>query len=113
MKFNLLDSSKPQFQKKLFATLESYLDYSSIDKTVATILKDIKKYGDKSLCFYSQKFDKVKFTSPEKFVVTKSQLKKFEKKIPTDLLIAIKAAYRRVTFFIRNKYPNHSHLRMI
>ena len=80
MKFNLLDSSKPQFQKKLFATLESYLDYSSIDKTVATILNNIKKNGDKSLCFYSQKFDKVKFTSPEKFVVTKSQLKKFEKK---------------------------------
>ena len=45
MKFNLLDSSKPQFQKKLFTTLESYLDYSSIDKTVATILKDIKKNG--------------------------------------------------------------------
>lgn len=99
MKFNLLDSSKPQFQKKLFATLESYLDYSSIDKTVATILNNIKKNGDKSLCFYSQKFDKVKFTSPEKFVVTKSQLKKFEKKIPTDLLVAIKAAYRRVTYF--------------
>ena len=39
MKFNLLDSSKPQFQKELLASLESYLDYSSIDKTVALILK--------------------------------------------------------------------------
>ena len=99
MKFNLLDSSKPQFQKKLLATLKSYLDYSDIDKIVATILNDIRKNGDTSLCFYSQKFDNVKFTSPDEFMVTKAQLKKFEKKIPTDLLLAIKAAYKRVTNF--------------
>ena len=99
MKFNLLDSSKPQFHKKLLATLKSYLDYSDIDKVVATILNDIRKNGDTSLCFYSQKFDNVKFTSPDEFMVTKAQLKKFEKKIPTDLLLAIKAAYKRVTNF--------------
>ena len=99
MKFNLLDSSKPQFQKKLLATLKSYLDYSRIDKTVAKILNDIRKNGDTSLCFYSQKFDNVKFTSPDKFVVTKAQLKNYEKKIPTDLLLAIKAAYKRITNF--------------
>ena len=45
MKYNLLDSSKPQFQKKLLATLRSYLDYSRIDKTVAKILNDIRKNG--------------------------------------------------------------------
>ena len=99
MKFNLLDSSKPQFQKKLLATLKSYLDYSDIDKIVATILNDIRKNGDTSLCFYSQKFDNVKFTSTDAFMITKAQLKKFEKKIPTDLLLAIKAAYKRVTNF--------------
>lgn len=99
MKYNLLDSSKPQFQKKLFTTLDAYLDYSSIDKKVASILDDIKKNGDNSLIFYSQKFDNVKFTSSKNFVVTKSQLKKFEKKIPIDLLLAIKAAYKRVTNF--------------
>ena len=86
MKFNLLDSSKPQFQKKLLATLKSYLDYSDIDKIVTTILNDIRKNGDTSLCFYSQKFDNVKFTSPDEFMVTKAQLKKFEKKIPTKVL---------------------------
>lgn len=99
MKFNLLDSSKPQFQKKLLATLKSYLDYSDIDKIVSTILNDIRKNGDSSLCFYSQKFDNVKFTSPDEFMVTKAQLKKFEKKIPTELLLAIKSAYKRVTNF--------------
>ena len=99
MKFNLLDSSKPQFHKKLLATLKSYLDYSDIDKVVVTILNDIRKNGDTSLCFYSQKFDNVKFTSPDEFMVTKAQLKKFEKKIPTDLLLAIKSAYKRVTNF--------------
>ena len=99
MKFNLLDSSKPQFQKKLDVALDSYLDYSSIDKTVATILNNIKQRGDKSLIFYSQKFDNFKFASPDFFVITKPQLKKFEKKIPANLLLAIKAAHKRVTNF--------------
>ena len=99
MKFNLLDSSKPQFQKKLDVALDSYLDYSSIDKTVATILNNIKQRGDKSLIFYSQKFDNFKFASPDLFVITKPQLKKFEKKIPANLLLAIKADHKRVTNF--------------
>ena len=83
--------------------MKSYLDYSSIDKTVALILKNIKKNGDESLRLYSQKFDNAKFTSPNKIVVTKSQLKKFEKKIPTDLLLAIKASYKRVVNFHRKQ----------
>ena len=113
MKFNLLDSSKPQFQKKLLATLKSYLDYSDIDKIVATILNDIRKNGDKSLCFYSQKFDNVKFTSPEKFMVTKAQLKNLKKKFQLICYLPLKQLIKELQTFIKNKYPNHSHLRMI
>ena len=63
--------------------------------------------------FLFSKIDNVKFTSPDKFVVTKAQLKKFEKKIPTDLLLAIKAAYKRVTNFHKKQISNHSHSGMI
>ena len=39
-------------------------------------------------------------------MVTKAQLKKFENNIPTDLLLAIKAAYKRVTNFHKKQISN-------
>ena len=46
-------------------------------------------------------------------MVTKAQLKKFEKKFQLICYLPLKQLIKELQTFIKNKYPNHSHSGMI
>src|SRR5262245_19219287 len=57
--------------QKLFARGEGGSEH--IEKTVRTILREVRKKGDRALCSYTQTFDRVRLT-PETLAVTESEM---------------------------------------
>ena len=107
-------------KKTSFKTLEKYLDKrKSIQKTktstVSSIIRNVKKNGDKAVLNYEKKFSKIKTRSKEIFYSNK-ELNNISKKTDKKIKQAIDLAYNRIkkfhskqkflSFKFKDKYKN-------
>jgi histidinol dehydrogenase len=72
------------------------LDNTSLEATITSILKEVKKSGDKALIEFTWKFDKVKVNS---LLVSPQEFKKAKDELPENLKEAIKTAYQNIEKF--------------
>ena len=75
-----------------------------IEKSVATILSDIRNRGDKAVIDYAKKFDKLAL-SPENFRVTQEEIDNSENLIDDDIKDAIKLAHENILDFSKQNIP--------
>ena len=75
-----------------------------IERSVATILSDIRKSGDQAVIDYAAKFDKLSLT-PETFKVTQEEIDNAENLINDDIKNAIKLAHDNITDFSKQSIP--------
>ncbi len=78
-------------------------DSQSLEKTVSSILVNVKKSGDRSLKKYALAFDKIKLTS---ISVTKQEILLAKKLVPTELKNAILNAKNNIEKFHRAQKEN-------
>lgn len=71
-------------------------DTASLEERVETILKDVKRNGQKAVDHYTEVFDKVK---PENILVGESEFKKAETELSPDLKQAIRLAKSNIERF--------------
>lgn len=75
-----------------------------IEKSVATILSDIRNRGDKAVVDYAQKFDNLAL-SPENFRVTQEEIDNSENLIDDDIKGAIQLAHANILDFSKQSIP--------
>ena len=75
-----------------------------IERSVATILSDIRKSGDQAVIDYAAKFDKLLLT-PETFKVTQEEIDNAENLIDDDIKKAIQLAHANITDFSKQSLP--------
>jgi histidinol dehydrogenase len=107
-------------KKTSFKTLEKYLDKrKSIQKTktstVSSIIRNVKKNGDKAVLNYEKKFSKIK-TRSKKIFYSNKELNNISKKTDKKIKQAIDLAYNRIkkfhskqkflSFKFKDKYKN-------
>lgn len=91
--------------KKRIKDISSRFDLSKRKKelkSVESIVANVKQNGDKSLIYYTSKFDKVKL---EKFRVDVSEINKSLNYTPKALLASIKKTIQRITAFQKTNIP--------
>ncbi|MCK4532365.1 histidinol dehydrogenase [bacterium] len=69
-----------------------------IEKEVKKIIEEVKIKGDKAICFYTQKFDKVKLR-PERLLVKKKEIKDAYKQVDEGFITALKKAKLNIESF--------------
>ncbi len=69
-----------------------------LEREVRSILRDVKKKGDRALLHYTQRFDGVRL-SIEQLQVKKEEVKEAQKRIPGDFLKTLKKAAYRIRRF--------------
>jgi histidinol dehydrogenase len=72
------------------------LDNAALEITIAAILQEVKKSGDKAVIDFTWKFDKVKVDS---LLVSEEEFKKAKEEVSQDLKEAIKTAYGNIEKF--------------
>ena len=75
-----------------------------IEKSVATILSDIRNRGDNAIIDYAKKFDNLDLT-PESFRVTQEEIQNAEKLIDDDIKDAIQLAHANILDFSKQNLP--------
>ena len=98
---NLIDiSNQPSFSPQDLRGWLSrpVLDTRSLEETVASILSDIKKDGDKAVKRFSLQFDKV---APDNLQVEESEIAAAAGQLSEELKAAIRQAYDNITVFHR------------
>ncbi|MCM8538533.1 MAG: histidinol dehydrogenase [Lentisphaeraceae bacterium] len=75
-----------------------------IEKSVATILSDIRNRGDKAVIDYAKKFDNLTL-SPENFRVTQEEIDNSENLIDDDIKDAIQLAHANILDFSKQSIP--------
>ena len=73
-----------------------HLDVSQLNATVASVLADVKKNGDKAVIAYEEKFDHVKLAS---LAVTEAEIDEAEKLVSQDLKDALILAHENIAKF--------------
>ena len=92
------------FHKELIPLFERSAYPEEIEKSVAEILKDIKKRGNPAVAKYAKKFDKVTLT-PAKFKVSAREINTASKKVSSKNKKAIKAAIRNIAQYAEKQIP--------
>ncbi len=82
---------------------------SDVASSVAKIIADVRKRGDKALVDYTRKFDRLKLT-PETLRLPKSEIAGASKKIDKDLLAALKLAAKRIEAYHTRQKPKDTQL---
>ena len=91
---NILDYKKNKFEKKLdYLLLKRKKKIQSDSVSVANIIKDIKKNGDKALIKYERKFNKNNTIIPSPNQITKS-INSLDLKVKQAIDIAYKRIYK-------------------
>jgi len=75
-------------------------DIFRFEKEIRSILKDVKKRGDKAVVHYTQAFDDVRIPIHQ-LEVKKSEVKEAHRKVPREFLETLKLAARRIQKFHR------------
>ena len=75
-------------------------DIFRFEKEIRSILKDVKKRGDKAVVHYTQAFDDVRIPIRQ-LEVKKSEVKEAHRKVPREFLETLKLAARRIQKFHR------------
>ncbi len=102
--FKFSSKSGKKFLEKLLSRACEQLP-AKIEKSVKKIGLEVKKKGDEALIAYTEKFDGVKFSSPESFKVSEREFEEAYKKVPFFLLESIKIAIQKVKSFHRKGLP--------
>ncbi len=76
-----------------------------VEKNVRKIGLEVKKRGDEALISYTEKFDGVRFSSPEAFKVSEKEFSEAYRKVSPPLLESIKIAIQKVESFHRKGLP--------
>ena len=104
---NILDYKKNKFEKKLdYLLLKRKKKIQSDSVSVANIIKDIKKNGDKALIKYERKFNKNNTIIPSPNQITKS-INSLDLKVKQAIDIAYKRIYK---FHSLQKFKNISYI---
>ena len=104
---NILDYKKNKFEKKLdYLLLKRKKKIQSDSVSVANIIKDIKKNGDKALIKYERKFNKNNTIIPSPNQITKS-INSLSLKVKQAIDIAYKRIYK---FHSLQKFKNISYI---
>ena len=78
------------------------LNMDSLRRTVCEVLDRVKAEGDKAVIEYEERFDKVQL---ESLIVTDTEMKEAEAKVPIELKVAILLAQRNIyTFHKKQKF---------
>ena len=95
-----LDSSQPGFKQTLDTLLafEASAD-EAIEKSVASILHDVKARGDAAVLEYTNRFDRVEASSMAAFDITQSELQFALDSLPEAQRAALKTAAERIRAF--------------
>ena len=100
----ILNSKSKDFKKNLNYYLSLRRRYSeSKVNIVRKIVKDVRKYKDKSIIKYEKKFNNVKFLSKKNFYFSNSEIKKNIKKLDNKVKNSIDLAYKRISSFHKNQ----------
>ena len=75
-------------------------DTSSIEKTVADIIEDVRKNGDKALFSYAEKFDG---GAPESLLVTEEEYEKAMEEVSPELIEILNKAAKNIEHFHKNQ----------
>ena len=75
----------------------------SIEKTVETIIRDVRRNGDNALLEYARSFDKAELDS---LLVTDDEMNYAHKQVDKELLLALELAAKRITEFHINCKKN-------
>ncbi|GAB4311419.1 MAG: histidinol dehydrogenase [Methanobacteriaceae archaeon] len=81
----------------------SQIDIENIMKTVNTITRDVKENGDKSLKYYTEKFDHVKL---DDFKVAKGQIENSYNKVDKKIIKSLKKAAQNIEKFHQAQIPD-------
>ena len=77
-------------------TERPHLDVSQLNSTVADVLKNIRKNGDKAVKEYEEKFD---HASLETLAVTAEEIESALKEVPAELLESLRLAHKNIETF--------------
>lgn len=95
----ILRAGEERFHQYLFEVEERMTkDPLRLEKEVRSILRDVKKKGDRALLHYTQRFDGVRL-SIEQLEVKKEEVKEAHKRIPRDFLKTLEKAAHRIRRF--------------
>ncbi|MFN3528240.1 MAG: histidinol dehydrogenase, partial [Candidatus Altarchaeaceae archaeon] len=97
LKIYELDKISEEEKNRILKRSEKEIE--NLIEKVDKIIEDIRKRGDEAIIEYCEKFDNVKFNSPEEFKVTEEEINEAYEKIDKDLIKAIKRAKRNIEKF--------------
>lgn len=108
--FSITDEILPKLaglEKSSFYKLLSRLQKTDlkVEKTVAAIIKETKKNGDKALISLANQFDKTAFKKPSDFVVSKKEIDAAEKLLDLEVKSALRTAYQRIERYHQKQLP--------
>ena len=72
-----------------------------INKVVNKIIEDVKNNGDAAIRYYTKKFDK---TQLDRFIVTKSEIKKAYEMVDKETIKALKFTKKNIGFFAKRQF---------
>ena len=100
----ILNTKSRNFQSEFDYYLNSRRKYSeSKIKTVARIIKDVRKQQDKSLIKYEKKFNSLKNLKRNKLFFSNSEIKKNIKNLDLKVKNSIDLAFNRILNFHRKQ----------
>ena len=95
----ILKIGEKRFDRYLSAMEERIAeDPLRLEREVRSILRDVKKRGDKALLRYTERFDHVRLLLSQ-LEVEKKELTEARRRIPRDFLETLKKASRRIRKF--------------
>lgn len=81
-----------------------HLDLTQLYSTVASVLADVQKEGDKAVIRYEEKFDKVR---PDSLTVTEQEIQEAVNEISPDLMKALELAHENIAKFHQAQKYEH------
>jgi histidinol dehydrogenase len=95
-----LESYSPEKLQEILPARQ--VEDSSLEKSVREVLDDVKKYGDRALIKYAQKFDQVDLTKIG-FSVSQQEIDESLKKVSKEFMKAVDVARQRIEAFHRQE----------
>ncbi len=103
----ILNKKSKNFKKKFEMYLNLRREYSdSKTDVVRKIIKNVKKYKDKSVLKYEKKFNNIKKLNRKNLIFTKSEIEKSIKNLEPNVKNSIDLAFKRILIFHKNQKFN-------
>lgn len=91
---------------------DNFLALSKIEEEVKQIYLDVLKNKDKALLYYTQKYDKVKFTIKD-IIVSEDEIKEAEKNVSPEFIKIFEKLKNRIYSYHQNIFKNFEKLNLI